>query len=261
MQIDLNCDIGEESREIGPTGTSSMDVTPSEEALLAVVTSVNIACGFHAGDHNSMAALVRAAAGRKLAIGAHPSLPDRDGFGRHEMALPPIEIYNLVLYQIGALAAFARAAGTSVGHVKPHGALYHMAEQDAEVAEAIVSAVRDALPSAAIVGLSGGGLVGKANEMRQRTAREVFADRAYRPDGTLQPRDRPNAVITDPRRAAERILGLLRTGSMEAIDGSMLTLEADTVCLHGDSPRAPEFARVFSITLAEAGVVLKSLGK
>ena len=252
MQIDLNCDIGEEERE-------GVEITPAEEALLSVVTSVNIACGYHAGDHNSMAAVTRAAALRKVAIGAHPGLPDRAGFGRLPMSIPAVEIYNIVLYQIGALAAFARAAGTVVGHVKPHGALYHMAESDAEVAEAIVSAVRDALPGAVIVGQSGGGLVAKATQMRLRAANEVFADRAYRPDGALQPRDRPGAVITDPRKAAERVVRLLQTGTVEAIDGSTITLAADTVCLHGDNPRAPEFARILAQTLAEATVTLKSL--
>jgi len=256
MQIDLNCDIGESSDR-----RSGVDLASSEEALLDVVTSVNIACGYHAGDHNSMAAITRAATSRKLSVGAHPSLPDREGFGRREMTLSPIEIYNVVLYQIGALSAFARAAGTVVGHVKPHGALYHMAEKDGEVAEAIVSAVRDALPGAAIVGQSGGALVAMAVQMKMRAASEVFADRAYRPDGTLQPRDRPNAVITDPHRAAERIAGLLQMGAIEAIDGSLLALSADTVCVHGDNPRAPEFARLLAKTLVDSGVVLKSLGR
>jgi len=257
MQIDLNCDIG----ELAAGERNGIDISPSEEALLDVVTSVNIACGYHAGDHNSMAAIMRAAASRKLSVGAHPSLMDREGFGRREMTVAPIEIYNLVLYQIGALSAFARAAGTVVGHVKPHGALYHMAEKDPEVAEAIVSAVRDALPGAAIVGQSGGALVAMALRMKLRAANEVFADRGYRPDGSLQPRDRPNAVITDPMRAAERIAGLLQIGAIEAIDGSMLALSADTVCVHGDNPRAPEFARILAKTLVDSGVVLKSLGR
>ena len=267
MQIDVNCDIGESSALSGTegngkaSGRNGIDLTPAEEALLAVVTSVNIACGYHAGDHNSMAAITRAAASRKLSVGAHPSLMDREGFGRREMTVAPIEIYNLVLYQIGALSSFARAAGTVVGHVKPHGALYHMAEKDPDVAEAIVSAVRDALPGATIVGQSGGALVAKAVQMKLRAANEVFADRQYRPDGSLQPRDRPNAVITDPLRAADRIVGLLQTGAIEAIDGSTLALSADTVCVHGDNPRAPEFARILAQTLIDNGVVLKSLGR
>lgn len=254
MRVDLNCDIGEEDGE-------GLDLSAAEEALLDAVTSVNIACGFHAGGHNRMAALTRASTARKVAAGAHPSLPDREGFGRREMSLDPREIYNIVLYQIGALAAFARAAGTTVAHVKPHGALYHMAEKDEKVAEAIASAVRDALPAATIVGQSGGTLVDAAAKLRLRGAHEVFADRAYRPDGTLQPRDRPGALITDPVKAASRIAGLLRTGTIEAIDGSMLTLAADTVCLHGDSPRAPEFARILRQSLREAGVTVASLGR
>jgi UPF0271 protein len=263
MHIDLNCDIGEETREPAPAEAANHQdiLTPAEEALLDSVTSVNIACGFHAGDHNTMAAITRAAASRKIAVGAHPSLPDREGFGRREMSIPPPEIYNLVLYQIGALAAFARAAGSTVSHVKPHGALYHMAEKEKAVAEAIASAVRDALPGAFVVGLAGGRLVSMASHMGLHAANEVFADRAYRPDGALQPRDRPNAVITDPDRAARRIVNLLQTGTIEAIDGTMLNLPADTVCIHGDSPRAPEFARALAKSLTDAGIVIRCLGK
>src|SRR5579883_1006867 len=211
--IDINCDIGEEGRE-------EPCVTPSEEALLGAVTSVNIACGFHAGDPGTMAALTRAAAERGIAIGAHPSLPDREGFGRREMAMAADQVHQVVLYQVGALAAFAKAAGSRLNHVKPHGALYHMAEKDEEIAQAIVRAVQAFDPGVIVVGLSGGKLVQTARQSGLAAADEVFADRAYRADATLAPRGTSGAVIIDADRAAERILRLLQTGEIVAEDGA-----------------------------------------
>jgi UPF0271 protein len=245
-RIDINCDIGEEVRE-------DAKVTPAEEALLDAVTSVNIACGFHGGDPNTMAALTQAAAKRGIAIGAHPSLPDREGFGRREMPVPPDQIYNIVLYQIAALSGFAIAAGSKLSHVKPHGALYHMAEKDDDIAQVIACAVRDFAPQALVVGLSGGRLVRMASEAGLGVANEAFADRAYLPNGNLAPRGTPGAVIVDPDAAVERVLRLLQDGEVEAQDGSILRLAPDTLCIHRDSPGSGALARTLRARLTQAG--------
>lgn len=254
MKIDVNCDIGEEGREGG-------EITAAEEALLAVVSSVNIACGFHAGGPSVMASLCRAAAERGIAIGAHPSLPDREGFGRREIPLPPEEIHDLVLYQIGALGGFAKASGSDLSHVKPHGALYHMAEKDDAVARAVVQAARDYDPNLRVVGLALGNLVRIAREAGSPGADEVFADRAYLADGSLSPRGAEGAVIIDPDLAAERIIRLLTAGETEAQDGALLQLTADTVCIHGDSPGAGALGRRLRQRLELAGIAAAPLGR
>lgn len=253
MQIDINCDIGEEGRE-------GSEITPAEEALLEAVTSVNIACGFHAGSPGIMGSLCRAASQRGIAIGAHPSLPDREGFGRREIPLPPREIHDIVLYQIGALGGFAAVAGVKLAHIKPHGALYHMAEKDGAVAQAIIEAAEGYDSSLVIVGLAGGNLVKIAREGGLRAANEVFADRAYLAEGSLAPRGTAGAVIIDPDVAAQRIVRLLTTGEIAAQDGTPLHLPADTVCIHSDSPGSGEAARRLRERLAQARIEIAPLG-
>ncbi len=251
-RIDLNADLGE------GFGVYALG---DDDALLASVTSANVACGFHAGDPATMARTVAAAGERSVAVGAHPGLPDLAGFGRREMALVPAGICDLVAYQIGALAAFAARGGRRLQHVKPHGALYAMAEREQAVADAITQAVRDFDWGLILVGQSGGRLVGAGQAMGLRVAHEVFADRAYLPDGTLMPRSRAGAVLHDPGEVAARAVRLAREGLVIAADGSRLTLAADTLCLHGDTPGAAALARTVRDALESEGVIVRALGE
>lgn len=247
-RVDLNADLGESF------GAWTLG---EDAAMLDVVTSANIACGFHAGDPDVMASAVAAAAVRGVAIGAHPGLPDLQGFGRRAMALGADEAYGLVTYQIGALAAFARRHGQDVAHVKPHGALYHMAEQDDAMAAAIARAVRDWDTQACLFGLSDGRLVRAGRDAGLRVAEEVFADRTYLADGTLTPRLRIDALIDDPDAVAVRMARLVTGGKLTATDGTELTLAADTICLHGDTPNAAARARRLRAALEEQGVEIR----
>ena len=248
MTIDLNCDLGE------GFGAYSLG---DDAVMLGIVTSANIACGFHAGDPGIMARTVQEAHERGVAIGAHPGLPDLAGFGRREMAISPDDAYALTLYQIGALAAFARANGTRLHHVKPHGALYHQAERDAKIAEAIARAVRDFDPSLILYALSGGHLARVGESIGLQVADEVFADRAYLADGSLVPRHLKGAVITDAESAAARMVRLLREGCLTALDGIELTLNIDTICVHGDTPNAVDMARILRAALESEGFSLR----
>jgi UPF0271 protein len=249
--IDLNADLGE---SFGPWRMGQ------DEILLELVTSANIACGFHAGDPDVMAETVRLAVSRGVALGAHPSLPDRQGFGRRPMGLRPEEIRNLVLYQIGALAGFARAAGARLAHVKPHGALYSQAASDPAVAEAIAAAVRAFDPNLILVGPAGSQLVRAGRAAGLAVAREGFADRRYEPDGTLTPRGRPDALIGNPDEAVAQVLGMVERGEATARDGTVIAMPVDTLCLHGDAPDAAAFARRLSTELAARSIGLAALG-
>lgn len=249
-RLDLNCDMGESF------GAWRMG---DDEAVLAHVTSANIACGFHAGDAATMQRTAQMALARGVAIGAHPSLPDLQGFGRREMRVAPQEAYALVLYQVGALAGICRALGTRLHHVKPHGALYNMAARDAALAEAIARAVRDFDPQLVLYGLAGSALVQAARAAGLHAANEVFADRTYQPDGTLTPRTRPDAMLTDPVRAVAQVEGMVRRGEVIATDGSVVRIEADTLCIHGDEPRAADFARAIRTALGEWGVEVRAV--
>ena len=243
-QIDLNCDLGE---SYGPWKMGE------DDAVIPFVSSISIACGFHAGDPHTMQRTVQRAVKAKVAIGAHPGLPDRVGFGRREMKLAPSEVYADTLYQIGALSAFAVASGTWLNHVKPHGALYHMAERDPLIAEAIVRAVKDYDSTLILVGFSGGNLLRAAEAERLQTAHEVFADRHYEANGQLTPRTNELSVINDPQVAAAQLLQLLKEGAMPTRQGTWLALKADTVCLHGDRPHAGAFAAALRGVLVAAG--------
>ncbi len=246
--IDLNCDMGESY------GAWTMG---QDQALLDLVTSANIACGFHAGDPATMLRAVQLAVAKGVALGAHPSLPDLQGFGRRTMAVTPEETRGLTLYQMGALDAFAKAAQTRLHHVKPHGALYNMAAKDRSLADAIAGAVRDFDPSLILVGLSGSELIRAGERIGLRCASEVFADRGYEGDGSLSPRGQPGAMITDEDIAVARVLRMVLEGRVETRTGMEVALQADTVCIHGDQPKALAFARRLRSALEEAGVEVR----
>ena len=249
--VDLNCDMGE---SFGAWSTGA------DAEVLEHVTSTNIACGFHAGDPAVMHRTVAAALGRGVAVGAHPSLPDLQGFGRRVMGITPDEAYDLVLYQIGALAGFCRALGGRLSHVKAHGALYNMAAKDAVLADAIATATRDFDPSLVLFGLAGGELVGAGRRAGLRVANEVFADRTYQPDGSLTPRNKPHAMIHDLPMALGQVERMMRDGTVLALDGSEVAVEAETICVHGDEPGAAIFARELRALLVRIGVSVRPPG-
>jgi UPF0271 protein len=226
--------------------------------VLEHVSSANIACGFHAGDPVVMHRTVQAAFEHGVAVGAHPSLPDLQGFGRRAMLVTPNEAYDLVLYQIGALAAFCRALGGRLSHVKAHGALYNMAAKDAELAAAIAQAVRDFDPGLVLFGLAGSELIRAGAGAGLKVANEVFADRSYQRDGMLTPRNRPNAMVGDVNAALARVERMVLEGTVRAVDGTDVKIEADTICIHGDEPGAAEFARELRALLARLGVAVRA---
>ncbi len=250
-RIDLNADLGE--------GFGAYTLG-DDAALLRAVTSANIACGLHAGDPGVMARTAALAAASAAALGAHPGLPDLAGFGRRRMAVTPGEVRDLVTYQIGALVGFAARHSRTLQHVKPHGALYWLAEEDPEIAEAVAQAVKDWNTPLALVGLSGGRLIEAGRALALRTASEIFADRAYQPDGTLLPRTEPNAVLHDLDKITARLTLWAREGVLTAADGSALRLDADTICLHGDSPSAPMLAARVQAVLEAEGIRVQPLG-
>ncbi|HEX8429687.1 MAG TPA: 5-oxoprolinase subunit PxpA [Longimicrobium sp.] len=245
MHIDLNCDLGESfgAYRIG-----------DDAGVLPYVTSANVACGAHAGDPGVMRATVAAALEHGVAIGAHPGFPDLAGFGRREMRISSQEAYDLVVYQVGALAGFAAAAGTTLRHVKPHGALYNMACRDAALAEPIARAVRDVDARLILFGLPGSELQRAAEGAGLCFAREAFADRAYAADGSLVPRGTPGAVIDDADEAVRRAVEIAAEGRVTTADGGELRLAADTLCVHGDRADAGRFARALREGLERAGV-------
>jgi UPF0271 protein len=243
--IDLNCDLGESY------GAWRMG---DDEAVLPLISSANVACGFHGGDAAVMRRTVKLARAHGVAIGAHVSLPDLQGFGRREMRISADEAYELTLYQLGALHAFARAEGARVAHVKPHGALYNMAARDAALAAGIAAAVHDFDPALVLYGLAGSALPAAGVARGLAVAHEAFCDRAYESDGSLVPRSHPGAVLDDPAAAAAQLLALVRDGAMVARDGSRVEIPCDSVCLHGDRADAAVVARLLRAALATAGV-------
>jgi UPF0271 protein len=227
--IDLNSDLGEGAGH--------------DNEILDLVSSANIACGFHAGDAASMFATIQAALERGVSLGAHPSFADRENFGRTETTLPPAEVYAIVAYQIGAFHALARAAGGRMNHIKPHGALYNMAARDRALADVIANAVLALDPKLILFAPAGSQLDFAATELGLTTASEVFADRNYLADGSLVPRSDPRAFVHDPIEAADRIIGILSEGQVRAVDGTDVAISAATICVHGDNPEAVEFVR------------------
>jgi len=251
MEVDLNCDLGESfgRYRIG-----------ADEAMMQYITSANIACGYHAGDPLVMDRTVRLAAKHRLGVGAHPGLPDLMGFGRRAMQLSSEEIEDYILYQVGALAAFARAAGVELVHVKPHGALYNMAVKDMELARAVVQGIARFSREFIVVCLAGSPMIEAAEEAGLRAAQEGFADRAYNQDGTLQSRKEPRSVIHDPQRAAERAVGMVRDKVVVAHTGEEIPLHVDTICVHGDRPTAVQIAQVIRRELEASGIAVKPMG-
>ena len=249
--IDLNCDMGESF------GAWTMG---QDEAVLAHVTSANIACGFHAGDPLTMQRTVAAAVKRGVAIGAHPSLPDLAGFGRREMRVSADETHAMTLYQIGALAAVARAAGAELHHVKPHGALYNMAARDRTLADAIAAAVRDFDRTLILVGLAGSELPRGGEAAGRAVAHEAFADRRYEADGSLMARSKTGAVIDDVDTAVAQAISIASRGEAQTANGT-LRIRADTICVHGDRPDAATFARRLREGLEAAGLSIAPLAR
>jgi len=245
-RIDLNCDLGEGA--------------PADEAVMPLVSSANVACGVHAGDDATMRRTIVLARRHGVAIGAHPGLADRAGFGRREVAVAPEGAYRLVLEQVGALAAIAGEAGVALAHVKPHGALYNLAARDAALADALAAAVRACDDGLALFGQPGTEHERAAGAAGLRFVAEAFADRGYRADGTLVPRAEPGAMIEDPEVAAARIVALLRDGGLRARDGAWVPLVPGTVCVHGDSPRAVATTTAVRRALLAAGVAIVAPG-
>ncbi|WP_244932458.1 5-oxoprolinase subunit PxpA [Nocardioides sp. W7] len=245
MTVDLNSDVGESFGrwELG-----------DDEAVLAVVTSANVACGFHAGDPLTLRRTCEVAAGHGVRIGAQVGYRDLAGFGRRYMAYERAELTADVLYQLGALDGLARAAGSRVSYVKPHGALYNTAVHDADQAAAVVDAVTAYDASLPLLGLPGSVLLATGERAGLRTVREAFVDRGYTPAGTLVPRSQEGALLTDPGEVAERVLRLVTEGTVVAVDGSVVEVEADSVCVHGDSPGAVAMAQAVRDRLTGAGV-------
>ncbi len=241
MRIDLNADVGE---SFGPWSLGE------DETLIPVVTSVNVACGFHAGDPATIERTVTIAAAAGTAIGAHPGYADLAGFGRREMLFPPAELEADVLYQVAAVAGFARAVGSPLQHVKPHGALYNRAARDPAVAEAVARAVKRISAELVVVGLAGSVALEVARAEGLRVAAEAFADRAYEPDGSLRSRHEPGAVIDDPAACARQAVTLARDPD----------LRPDTICVHGDRAGATVRAIEVRAALEEAGFELRPVG-
>jgi 5-oxoprolinase (ATP-hydrolysing) subunit A len=248
--IDLNCDMGESF------GAWTMG---QDAEVLAHVSSANIACGFHAGDPQTMRRTVAAAIAHGVAIGAHPSLPDLVGFGRREMRVSADETYALTLYQTGALAAIAHAAGARLRHVKPHGALYNMAAKDRVLADAIAAAVRDFDADLILVGLAGSALPDAGEHAGLAVAHEAFADRRYENDGSLTPRSLSGAVIDDVDAAVAQAVAIATRSEVVTRQGDTLRVRADTICVHGDRADAAIFSRRLREALQSAGVAIAAL--
>ena len=248
-RIDLNSDVGE---------SFGRWVLGDDAAVLAVVTSANVACGFHAGDASTLRRTCELAAEHGVVVGAQVGYRDLAGFGRRFIDMEPGELADDVVYQIGALEALARVAGTSVRYVKPHGALYNTVVAHEQQAQAVVDAVRSYDPDLPLVGLPGSVLLDRAGRAGLRAVREAFADRAYTPDGTLVSRREPGAVLSDPAEVGRRVVQMVTEGRVTAIDGSVVPVSADSVCVHGDSPGAVAMAEQVRSALADAGVSVEA---
>ncbi|MGC9356648.1 MAG: LamB/YcsF family protein [Anaerolineae bacterium] len=252
MPIDLNCDLGESfgHYQLG-----------DDAAMLKIVTSANIACGLHAGDPLVMRRTVEQALVEGVAVGAHPSYPDRQGFGRRFMDLTPDEVEAYLIFQLGALAGFCQTVGINLRHVKPHGALYNVAAKDGDVAAATARAVASFDRHLIVVTQPGSALALAARSLDLRVAREGFVDRAYASDGSLVPRGKLGAVIHEPDEVAARVVRMVTRGEVETIDGHCLPINVDTLCVHGDTPGAVNLARRVRAALEEAGVTLAPLAE
>lgn len=250
--IDLNGDVGEKPE---------LAADSPDARLMPHLSSANVACGFHAGNAAVMRDTVALAREHGVAVGAHPGFPDPEGFGRRELRFSPSDVEDFVSFQVGALAAIAAAQGVRLQHVKPHGALFNMAVRDAELADAIAGATAAIDRNLILLGLPGSQIVAAGKRAGLRTASEGFADRAYRPDGTLVSRDREGAVILDAGAVVRRVIRMATDHVVEAIDGSVIPLEVHTICVHGDTPGAAALAAQIRAALARAGVKIVALGR
>ncbi|MEY3457848.1 MAG: hypothetical protein RL215_1005 [Planctomycetota bacterium] len=248
--VDLNCDLGELEDVPGQT---------LEDQLLVHVSSVNVACGGHAGSWTRLRQIAAACVQSGTAFGAHPSYPDREGFGRRDMQLPPEQLLESLVQQIQLAGRAARDAGLPLAHVKPHGALYNNACRCVQVADSVIEAVRLAAPDAALVVLAGSPIVDRAQQRGVAVLQEVFADRAYAADGTLLPRNLPRAVITEPDAVSQRLIGILKTGTIPCADGSVCIARTDTVCVHSDTPNALGIVQHLRQALTEAGIRIAAI--
>jgi len=250
--VDINSDLGESfgAYTIG-----------DDAAMMPVITSANVACGFHGGDPDVMERTVRLAREHEVGIGAHPGFPDLVGFGRREMHLSIDELRTVHIYQIGALWAFARAQGAALQHVKPHGALNNTAASNEAWSRAIAGAVASVDRSLILVALYGSVMDRVGREAGLRVAREAYGDRAYERDGSLVSRSKPGALLTDPEAVARRVMRMVTEGTVETVDGSEFRIQPDTICFHGDTPGAPRLVRAAREALARAGVEISPMGR
>ncbi|WP_317172250.1 5-oxoprolinase subunit PxpA [Hymenobacter sp. BRD67] len=226
--------------------------------IMPLITSANVACGFHAGDPGVMRQTVQLALRHGVAIGAHPGLPDLVGFGRRNLDISPQEAFDMTVYQLGALAAVVRAEGGQLHHLKPHGALYNMAATNAKLAESIAEAIYKVQPELTLYGLAGSELTKAGEKIGLKTAHEVFADRTYQGDGTLTPRRQPDALITSADAAIAQVLRMVQGGWVRTQQGPEVAIRADTVCLHGDGAHALDFARQLRTALAQANIEVRA---
>jgi UPF0271 protein len=239
LVIDINCDMGE---GIG-----------NDEAIMPFIHSANIACGFHAGDPQTMWQTIELAVKHNVSVGAHVSFLDRENFGRSEINLPPDEIYELVEQQLILLNEIAESFNVSINHVKPHGALYNLSAKDAAVAKAIAAAVKDYDSKLILFGLSGSHSITEAKNIGLKTASEVFADRSYQDDGSLTPRSQPDALISTTEAAVKQVLQMIKEGTVTSLSGKTVPIIAETICIHGDGPHAVAFAKAIHTAIKQIG--------
>jgi 5-oxoprolinase (ATP-hydrolysing) subunit A len=252
VRIDLNADVGE---SFGPWQMGD------DEGLIPLVTSVNVACGAHAGDPLTIERTIRLAVRHGVAVGAHPGYPDLAGFGRRDLDMTRDELLASIVYQVGAVAAIARSLGAELRHVKPHGALYNRAARNAGVAETIAAAIRRAAPELILVGLAGSALIDAGSAAGLQVASEAFADRAYEGDGSLRSRRLDGAILKTRNAAARQAIGIVRDGRVTALDGTLVPVRADTICVHGDTPDAVGYVAAVRAALGRAGVTISALGR
>lgn len=251
QRVDINCDLGE---------SFGAYTTGNDSEILDFVTSANIACGFHAGDPSVMSETVDMAVSKGVAVGAHPGYRDLQGFGRRFMDITPEQAGQLILYQVGALYGFVAARGARIQHVKPHGALYNAAVGDAVLAEAIAVAVQQLDPDLILFGLAGSELIAAGERIGLRTASETFADRSYQADGSLTSRRQPGAMIEDEGRAIDQVIRMVKEGKVRSLQGTDVAVRADTICVHGDEPRAVQFAKAIRSNLDQVGIDVIAVG-
>lgn len=250
--VDLNSDLGESfgAYKIG-----------MDEEIVPLVSSANVACGFHAGDPATMARTAELCKNNSTAIGAHPGFKDLEGFGRRNMNVSPADVKNMIIYQVGALDGFCRTKGIKMQHVKPHGALYNMAAKDPALAKAICEGIYEYDKSLVLLGLAGSEMINQAKAMGLPYAAEVFADRAYEDDGTLVARTKPGAMIKDEDEAVKRVIKMIKTHTVESISGKTIEICPDSVCVHGDSEKALLFVKKIKAAMEAEGIEIKPVSK